>query len=201
MSVREAETEQSRTSRQKVIAVVVVVVVAALGIAGWLAMSGANVFGLGQPKMWTVGGLETFVDDVDDEFGTSEVVEAYLAENFATVELPVDGDASRTITYKYDGGFTESRKGTRSADESEGLIDLRELDAEKTLALLPDAPARVDLPDGEVSAILIMLAYGPDSDVADVPEVSVHVETEFGETGSVRADLSGDVVSVDTASD
>jgi hypothetical protein len=201
MSVREAETEQRRTPRQKVIAVVVVVVVAALGIAGWLALSGANVFGLGQPKMWTVSGLEAFVDDLDDEFGTTEVVEAYLAENFATVEVPVDGDASRTITYKYDGGFTESRKGTRSADESEGLIDLRELDAEKTLALLPDAPAMVGLPDGEVSAILIMLAYGPDSDVADVPEVSVHVETEFGETGSVRADLSGDVVSVDAASD
>ena len=201
MSVREAETEQRRTPRQKVIAVVVVVVVAALGIAGWLALSGANVFGLGQPKMWTVSGLEAFVDDLDDEFGTTEVVEAYLAENFATVEVPVDGDASRTITYKYDGGFTESRKGTRPADESEGLIDLRELDAEKTLALLPDAPAMVGLPDGEVSAILIMLAYGPDSDVADVPEVSVHVETEFGETGSVRADLSGDVVSVDAASD
>ena len=201
MSVREAETEQRRTPRQKVIAVVVVVVVAALGIAGWLALSGANVFGLGQPKMWTVSGLEAFVDDIDDEFGTTEVVEAYLAENFATVEVPVDGDASRTITYKYDGGFTESRKGTRPADESEGLIDLRELDAETTLALLPDAPAMVGLPDGEVSAILIMLAYGPDSDVADVPEVSVHVETEFGETGSVRADLSGDVVSVDATSD
>lgn len=201
MSVREAETEQPRTPRQKVIAVVVVVVVAAIGIAGWLALSGANVFGLGQPKMWTVSGLEAFVDDLDDEFGTTEVVEAYLAENFATVEVPVDGDASRTITYKYDGGFTESRKGTRPADESEGLIDLRELDAEKTLALLPEAPAMVGLPDGEVSAILIMLAYGPDSDVADVPEVSVHVETEFGETGSVRADLSGDVVSVDAASD
>jgi hypothetical protein len=201
MSVREAETEQRRTPRQKVIAVVVVVVVAALGIAGWLALSGANVFGLGQPKMWTVSGLEAFVDDLDDEFGTTEVVEAYLAENFATVEVPVDGDASRTITYKYDGGFTESRKGTRPADESEGLIDLRELDAEKTLALLPDAPAMVGLPDGEVSAILIMLAYGPDSDLADVPEVSVHIETEFGETGSVRADLSGDVVSVDSASD
>ncbi len=201
MSVREAETEQRRTPRQKVIAVVVVVVVAALGIAGWLALSGANVFGLGQPKMWTVSGLEAFVDDLDDEFGTTEVVEAYLAENFATVEVPVDGDASRTITYKYDGGFTESRKGTRPADESEGLIDLRELDAETTLALLPDAPAMAGLPDGEVSAILIMLAYGPDSEVADVPEVSVHVETEFGETGSVRADLSGDVVSVDSASD
>lgn len=201
MSVREAETEQPRTPRQKVIAVVVVVVVAALGIAGWLALSGANVFGLGQPKMWTVSGLEAFVDDLDDEFGTTEVVEAYLAENFATVEVPVDGGASRTITYKYDGGFTESRKGTRPADESEGLIDLRELDAEKTLALLPEAPAMVGLPDGEVSAILIMLAYGPDSDVADVPEISVHVETEFGETGSVRADLSGDVVSVDAASD
>ncbi|HEY9323296.1 MAG TPA: hypothetical protein VIP50_00055 [Agromyces sp.] len=201
MSVREAETEQRRTPRQKVIAVVVVVVVAALGIAGWLALSGANVFGLGQPKMWTVSGLEAFVDDIDDEFGTTEVVEAYLAENFATVEVPVDGDASRTITYKYDGGFTESRKGTRPADESEGLIDLRELDAEKTLALLPDAPAMAGLPDGEVSAILIMLAYGPDSEVADVPEVSVHVETEFGETGSVRADLSGDVVSVDATSD
>lgn len=201
MSVREAETEQRRTPRQKVIAVVVVVVVAAIGIAGWLALSGANVFGLGQPKMWTVSGLEAFVDDLDDEFGTTEVVEAYLAENFATVEVPVDGDASRTITYKYDGGFTESRKGTRPADESEGLIDLRELDAEKTVALLPDAPAMVGRPDGEVSAILIMLAYGPDSDVADVPEVSVHVETEFGETGSVRADLSGDVVSVDAASD
>lgn len=201
MSVREAETEQRRTPRQKVIAVVVVVVVAALGIAGWLALSGANMFGLGQPKMWTVSGLEAFVDDIDDEFGTTEVVEAYLAENFATVEVPVDGDASRTITYKYDGGFTESRKGTRPADESEGLIDLRELDAEKTLALLPDAPAMAGLPDGEVSAILIMLAYGPDSEVADVPEVSVHVETEFGETGSVRADLSGDVVSVDATSD
>lgn len=201
MSVREAETEQRRTPRQKVIAVVVVVVAAAIGIAGWLALSGASVFGLGQPKMWTVSGLEAFVDDLDDEFGTTEVVEAYLAENFATVEVPVDGDASRTITYKYDGGFTESRKGTRPADESEGLIDLRELDAEKTVALLPDAPAMVGRPDGEVSAILIMLAYGPDSDVADVPEVSVHVETEFGETGSVRADLSGDVVSVDAASD
>ncbi|WP_157372701.1 hypothetical protein [Agromyces sp. Root81] len=198
MSVREAEPEQQRTSRPKVVALAAVSVVAAIGIAGWLVMSGTNVFTLGQPKMWTAEGLEAFVDDVDEEFGTTEVVEAYLSESYATVEVPVDGDASRTITYKYDGGFTESRKGTRSAEESTGLIDLREFDAVQTMALLPDAPEMVGLADGAVSAIMIRLAYGPDSVVADVPEVSVHVETEFGETGSVRADLAGNVVSIDT---
>jgi hypothetical protein len=46
-----------------VIAVAVVVVVAAISIAGWPAVSGANVFGLGQPKVWTVSGLEATASD------------------------------------------------------------------------------------------------------------------------------------------
>ncbi|MGH3704055.1 MAG: hypothetical protein ACRDT9_05440 [Agromyces sp.] len=194
MSVREATAEQQRTSRSKAVALAVVGVVAAFVIAGWLLLSGTNVFTLGQPKMWTVGGLEAFVDDVEEEFGTTEVVSAYVFEGYATVELPVEGEAPRTITYRYDGGFSESRKDTRTAEESTGLIDLGELDAEKTMALLPGAPEMVGLPDGEVTAIMITLAYGPDSVVADVPEFSLNVRSEFGETGSVRADLAGEVV-------
>lgn len=197
MSIREVESSRQRTTR--LIAVVVGAVV--IGVGGWFMMSSANPFGLGQAKVLTVDGLEAFVDDVDEEFGTTEVVEAYLFDGYATVELPVSGDTKRTITYKYDGGFSESRKDTRTADESMTLIDLRELDVERTLALLPEAPATVGLPDGEVGTVAIRLAYGPDSVVADMPEVSIHVDTEFGESGSVRADLSGDIVSVDTAAE
>lgn len=155
------------------------------------------MFTLGQAKIWATEGIEAFVDDVEEEFGTTEVIEADVFEDYAIVELPVEGEVSRTIAYRYDGGFSESRKDTRTTDESKGLIDLSELDAEKTIALLPGAPEMVGLPDGEVTAIMITLAYGPDSVVSDVPEVSLNVRTEFGETGSVRADL-GNVVSTDT---
>lgn len=197
MSVREAPAERQHSSRPKVVAIAVIIV-AVVGVGGWLMMSGVNVFTLGQPKLWTTAGLEAFVDDVDEEFGTTEVVSAYVFDGYATVELPVERDSPRTITYRYDGGFSESRKDTRGAEESTGLIDLRELDAEKTIALLPNAPEMVGLPDGEVSAIMMTLAYGPGSTAADVPEVSFNVQTEYGETGSVRADLAGNVVSAGT---
>lgn len=190
----------SANRRIRILAAAVSVV--GICVALVIALFGTGMLDADNPKakVLTAKGLDTMIADLEDRFGTTRVVELSLFDDYAIVELPVAGGARRVQSYQYDGEFDEFGKGTsRTADESSALIDLAELDVPATLALLKTTPEAVGLPDEQVSNVTIRLVDGPSGN--EMPLSYVMVESDHDESGFVRADLSGKVVDVDTATD
>ncbi len=173
-------------------------------VAAVVAFSTLGLPGLGSDsaKVLTTKGLTKLVADIKDEFGTTQVVELNLFEDYAIVEVPVSGGAGRrTQSYRYDGGFEKFGAGSSRTDESSLLIDLSQLDVPATLALLKTAPKTVGLPDETVSNVTLQIANGPGAGDGEIVSTYVMVDSDYDESGFVRADLSGQVIDVDKVTD
>lgn len=130
-------------------------------------------------------GIERLVDEVDDTFGTTEVVEAEITDERALVTVPTD-DGMHSETFGWDG--KEFSLWYRGGVPQGQLVDLADVDA---AALVETAEAaRTTLGVEDVSHVSV--------DVGDPPagpaRLRFEVANEFREKASLETDLSGDEV-------
>lgn len=147
----------------------------------------------------TVGCLEEMIDDIEDRFGGSEVVAVELHDSWAWVRVPADGGGARYDLYTYsEDGFSEHQGGSLATADPD-LVDLHDLDLERLVANVEDAPARLGV-DGEVETVVDVTddylstsyASGVDADPATTPaHVEITVTNEYMETASMATDLDG----------
>lgn len=189
-------TQAQATGRQPRVAVIAlfgISIVTVLAVLWWAVLP---QLGIGNPKMQTAAGVEEMVADLQDELGTTQVVEVSLYDSYAIVTVAVAGSSSRIINYRYAGDFKDvSYKSTRT-DDSTQLIDLADVDAAAVLDRIAGAPAEVGLPGGSVLGVDIRLAAAPDG-APYGPYAFIYVDSEFGETGRLQLDLAGRTVDVD----
>mgnify|MGYP001163272665 CR=1 FL=1 len=177
----------------------------AAGAAGVAAAVGIGVASTGSEgdadelDLLTVECLEELVEDVEDEFGSSEVVAVELHDTWAWVYVPADGGGSRYDLYTYsEDGFSQHQGGSLAAD-APALVDLEDVDLERLVANIEDAPARLGI-DGPVEAVVQVTDDYPSTDFAAAaygnpaeapPHVEIELTNDYMETASVTTDLDG----------
>jgi hypothetical protein len=149
----------------------------------------------------TVECLEDMVEDIEEEFGSTEVVSVELHDTWAWVRVPVDDGGGRFELYTYsEDGFSPHKGGSLGQPDPD-LVDLRDLDLGRLVANLDEAGQRldvdgdaetvVDVTDSYASTYFASVVHGAD----DVPpHVEIELTNEYMETASLTTDLSGRTV-------
>lgn len=153
-------------------------------------------------------GIEQLVDDVEDEFGSTQVLEVELHDTWARVFVPIEGTARyRHYTYGNsdarftDTEFSDSGQGGTTEDAAPDLIDLAALDAARLAGNIEQA--RLDLGvEGDVDVMVTLADERMATDFSargrfasgerDMPaHVEISLVNEFFEEASLTTDLSG----------
>lgn len=133
----------------------------------------------------TPAGIERLTDEVDDTFGTTEVVEADLSDDRALVTLVTDdGVHSETFSWNGEEFFLNYRGGLPEGQ----LVDLAEVDPAGLVGQLESV--RSDLGVEDASTVSVNVGDPP----AGPPRLRFEVANEFRETASMETDLSGEEV-------
>ena len=153
------------------------------------------------PDNLSVAGIEQLVADVEEEFGSTEVVSIEVTEDYVSVLVPSDSGEGRFERYSYrtDLGFSPGLGGTIK-DIDLAVIDLADLDADVVMGRVEEA--RSDLGVEDVSEVRVVVsdtqqgtAFAQEFAGEDVPpHVEVDVSNDFQEAAWLATDLSGDQV-------
>ncbi len=152
------------------------------------------------PTVLSAQGIAKLVDDVDEEFGTTEVIAVDFKQTWADVLVPAEPGSGRYLRYTYsaDDAFSESQGGTLGADDP-ALVDLADLDVEELMDNVEQARTDLGVDDVTEVTAIVTEAYGDSSfstsfiaDGEDAPpHVEIEVGNEFRETAWVATDLGG----------
>ncbi|KRA28167.1 MULTISPECIES: hypothetical protein [unclassified Nocardioides] len=180
-------TLQQRTIRQRRSPVLPLLgAVVAIGLVGWgvVAIVKAAV-GSGEPQ--TAEGFANLLEDLEDETGSTDVFRAVVYPEYAVVDVPVAANDEREISYYWDGGLSESTKGT-SDDE---VFDLTVVDAAQFAGMCAEVSALIDEP-GDCYLII----EKPDDTFPDRANawISAYVSNEFSQSKYINYDLEGNEV-------
>lgn len=136
-----------------------------------------------------VPGITTFMDSYRAEFGTSEVVELTLYDDYAIVRVPVPG-AARNTGWRYaEGGFDAFGAESRSFPGS-APIDLTEIDLTRLVRNIATARRTLDVEDYRLTYVRV--AYRPGSETE--PRARIYVTNEASESGYLTTTLAGEIL-------
>ncbi len=180
--------------------VVVLVTVLAIGIVAFVAIRGATSDGdaavsgeveavqPGPPYGLDEQGITDFLATYRERFGTGEVVELVLYDDYAVVQVPVAGKA-RSAGWLYRDGKWQELGGVRASFPGAQRVDTGRLDV---AALIGNVErARTTLGVDEVSTTYAIVR---DYSAEERPQVDIHVANEYGESGYLATRLRGAVV-------
>lgn len=157
------------------------------------------------PDMTSVAGIEQMIDAVEQEFGTTEVLEVEAHDTWAHVYVPVDESARyRIYTYGWDDGqpaFSDAGQGGTTAEADPDFVDLAALDVEQLVENIDEAPADLGM-EGELEIVvnitdeLMSTDFGVGEAFAmgeeDAPaHVEIGLRNEFNEKASITTNLAG----------
>ena len=176
-------------------------------VAGWIAdgQEGRTEFDMLSPTA-----IEQLIDDVEEKFGSAEVVEVELNDTWARVFVPTGDGAARFRTYTYGrDGFSTSEAGGTLAEANPDLVDLTDLDADRLATNLAQARDELGI-DGEVTTRVTVADDRMSTDFGTTepfalgerdapPHVEIELVNEFMESASRTTDLSGDTVLHETS--
>lgn len=156
----------------------------------------------------SAAGIERFVEDLEAEFGTTEVLELELNDTWARVYV-VEGDGRyRYHTYgsswdpdDAEVGFRDGGSGGTTQDDDPDLVDLADLDADRLVANIERARSELGV-DGDVDVAVIVADermatdFGTQEPFATgeedaPPHVEIEVSNEYMETATLTTDLTG----------
>jgi len=109
----------------------------------------------GQPAMHTADGMTTFIEKVNDEFGSTKTLRAVIYPDYVVLWMPQRADPTRVDTFYYDGSFDPpSPAGTRDP-ATEPLFDLTDIDVDAMALLILQAPAAVGIAEPETTYAVV----------------------------------------------
>ena len=154
--------------------------------------------------------IEQLIDDVEEKFGSAEVVEVELNDTWARVFVPTGDGAARFRTYTYGrDGFSTSEAGGTLTEADPDLVDLTDLDADRLATNLAQARDELGI-DGEVTTRVTVADDRMSTDFGTTepfvmgerdapPHVEIELVNEFMESASRTTDLSGATVLHETS--
>ncbi len=140
------------------------------------------------PDLRTAEGLAQFIGDYRATFGDTVVDVLYVYDDDASVYRALPREANRQARYNYRYGFTPyGDVETRKIDTP--TVDLATIDLTAVTRVLEEAPALVNVPDGEITVISV-----EDVGYDRGPAIDVHVGNEYDESGWLRLTPAGGVL-------
>jgi hypothetical protein len=132
-------------------------------------------------QLHTAEGYADFLEELEQKFGTTEVVEAVVYPEYAVVGIPVKGEPEHVDSYYYDGSFDEpTSHATREADDP--LLDLSAIDGGVLGRLVEQAPEALGVSDPESGYVIV----GPWGEPAQIG-LSVYSSGPYGSSYLVAA--------------
>ncbi|UMG93541.1 hypothetical protein [Nocardioides sp. TF02-7] len=148
-----------------------------------MSLRGDGAIG-GNPDAQTSEGFAELVRDIEEETGGTTVFWVGLYDGFAVVDVPF-ADDDRELSYRWDGGFDEPRKGT-STDER---FDLADVDPAVVDGMCDEVLAMVEDPQD-----CYIFIEKPDPTFASRTWIRTMASNEFGQSATVEYDLEGNEV-------
>lgn len=176
-------TLQQRAIRRRSPVLPLLGAVVAVGLVGWGVVAIVkSAVGSGEPQ--SVDGFASLLEDLEDETGSTDVFRAVVYPEYAVVDVPVAANDERQISYYWDGGLSESTKGT-SDDE---VFDLTVVDAAQFDGMCDEVSALIDDPGN-----CYLIIEKPDDTFPDRAEawVSAYVSNDFSQSAYINYDLEG----------
>jgi len=134
-------------------------------------------------------GIRWFLDAYRAKFGTTEVVDLTMYDDYAVVQVPQPGTHRHTgLLYRPANGWQDFGGVTANFPGSQP-VDLTRLDVAALVRNI--AKARESLNVDHVSQTYVVVDYRPDFDAT--ANVDIHVANSFGESGYLATTLDGSV--------
>lgn len=180
------------------LAALLVLTVALVGAAVVAAVShvggrlSEHVNDIGKTHLLAKDGLWTLTRDLKDEFGTTDVVNAGIYDSHAVITRRVHGDSRHTISYRYDG-HTFKRVAAVPAGGAP-QVDFADVDVPAAVNLANTTPTRVGLYGHAVTHLVVRAAQAVNAHHNHPTRLLVYARNVKGETGHVRANVTGKVL-------
>jgi hypothetical protein len=193
--VAPAVTGRTERRSRRWVAIPVAVLVAGIGVG--VAVDSSNDDADDKLDLLTVACLQDLVADVEEEFGSSEVVSVELHDTWAYVLVPT-GDGGRYERYTYsEDGFNQHQGGSL-AEADPDLVTLSDLDLARLVDHVDQAPERLGM-DGELETVVYVTDSYYSTDYSTVvlgtenvpPHLEISLTNEFMEQASMATDLAG----------
>ncbi|MEO9326168.1 hypothetical protein ABFT23_21950 [Nocardioides sp. C4-1] len=181
---RPTKRATSRTGTAIGLAIGAVAVVAAVGTVGAVVVAEVRD-AVAPPDALSAEGLDDLRADVEAASGGTEVFRAVVYPEYASLDVPVDGDSQRYRSMHWDGDLDEfGGKGTSSYTR----VDLADVDP----ALVTRAVAEVR-PLVEDATSWYVIIDGPMTGIPgeDAATLSAYASNEYSETAYVEYTLEG----------
>jgi hypothetical protein len=136
----------------------------------------------------TPAGMRAFVAAYEDQFGTSDVLEAtFYADDRVILMVPTRGNSNRHERWSYKDEFTQDEGATTNAS-GEQPIDLRDLNVTALFENIQKAKRVLNVDHGELTHVNLTSTF------EDVPVANIYVSNDFQESGYLRTALNGKVI-------
>ena len=157
------------------------------GLSAEAPGAGQGVAPLAEPSvaLHTPEGFRRFVDAVRAEFGTTEVAQATVYADYASVGVPVPGSPGRVQVRVYDGGFGSSSAALTRDAGSRG-VDLAVFDVDAVLGLVAGAGRSLNVENPDQLRVMFR-------DVGDGPRAMVEAFGDSGQYGWLEATADGTI--------
>lgn len=137
------------------------------------------------PQLFTPGGFDDLRSALRQGTGSTEVFEATIYPEYASLGVPAEPTGQRALSYFYNGELAEPSKGRSSYER----FDLARIDPQVMLRLVQKAKRLVEDP---TSWYVIIRKPGPPFD--NGAWFSAYASNEFSESGYLQATLDGTIV-------
>ncbi|MDZ5621993.1 hypothetical protein [Nocardioides bizhenqiangii] len=172
-----------------VVAVAVLGVVAAAAVAIFAAVDG-GVAGLGGIDAKSPDDFEEFVDQVEEDTGSTEVFWVGLYDGYIIVDVPYTDEPGedREVSYRWDGGGLEKSSQGTSTDQ---LFDLTEINPEIIDGICDPL---LDLAQGATAADCYVFITKPGPPFGGEAWFRTSAQDEFNRNYSIDYDKDGNEV-------
>ena len=141
-------------------------------------------------QLQSLGGLNGLFEQMRQKFGDTTGYQLTVYPDYAILNRPDAGDARRTLSYTYRGGWDDPSTTSRGSDDV--VVDLGKLDTTAIVGVLRGAPETLNIAPAEVRTTYLIVQPARDPTTPGALTVSIYVSSEFG-SGYIEVGPDGSV--------
>ena len=141
-------------------------------------------------QLHSLGGLNGLLEQMRKKFGDTNGYGLVIYPDYAVLRRPDPGDARRTLSYTYRGGWDDPSTGPSDPDLR--AVDLGKFDTAAIVGVLRGAPGTLDIKPDDVKSTYLTIDPARDPATPDAVAISVYVSSDFG-SGYIAVNPDGSV--------
>ena len=129
-------------------------------------------------QLQSLGGLTGLLEQTRKKFGDTTGYRLVIYPDYAVLDRPDPGDARRTLSYTYRGGWGDP--STRPTGSDAVAVDLGKFDATAVVGVLRGAPETLNIKPGEVTSTYLVIDPSGDPTTPGAVSVAVYLSSDYG---------------------